>query len=91
MAITAGLTDALKNLWPSMARCEVELARLGGPYRGYRAALLEAEHCLQGQHSLLGPGLSLLGPGLSLLGPGLGVLGGGPLEKHGRSRAAGIF
>ncbi|CAJ1402916.1 unnamed protein product [Effrenium voratum] len=33
---------------------EVELARLGGPYRGYRAALLEAEHCLQGQHSLLG-------------------------------------
>lgn len=67
-----------------MARCEVELARLGGPYRGYRAALLEAEHCLQGQHSLLGPGLSLLGPGL-------GVLGGGPLEKHGRSRAAGIF
>eukprot|EP00434_Breviolum_minutum_P040553 symbB.v1.2.036036.t1/scaffold4996.1/size31978/1 len=33
---------------------EVELARLGGAYRGYSRGLLDAEHRLQGQYSLLG-------------------------------------
>ncbi|CAL1163477.1 unnamed protein product [Cladocopium goreaui] len=33
---------------------EVELARLGGAYRGYSRGLLDAEHRLKGQYSLLG-------------------------------------
>lgn len=33
---------------------QVELARLGGAYRGYSRGLLDAEHRLKGQYSLLG-------------------------------------
>ncbi|CAK9095074.1 unnamed protein product [Durusdinium trenchii] len=36
---------------------EVELARLGGAYRGYSRGHLDAEHRLQGQYSLLGNSL----------------------------------
>ena len=32
----------------------MELARLGGAYRGYSRGLLDAEHRLKGQYSLLG-------------------------------------
>ena len=32
----------------------MELSRLGGAYRGYSRGLLDAEHRLKGQYSLLG-------------------------------------
>lgn len=42
------LVDAVRKAF------QVELARLGGAYRGYSRGLLDAEHRLKGQYSLLG-------------------------------------